>query len=148
MSTALRKSQEDAATAHSEAKEAKLAAAEAANNLAKAEEERNIALTSLNQLSNARKAEVETAAEELNNLRDALSRAEKKAAEAAEPLLPPPSPGPPPEVAQTINTLQADVDTAEAKASEALAELKKLRAEKSTSRDKTQALEAQATQPW
>jgi myosin heavy subunit len=143
MSTALRTSQEDAAIAHSEAKEAKLAVAEAANNLAKAEDERNIALASLNQLSNARKAEVETAAEELNSLRDALSRAEKKAAEATEPLLPPSSPGPPPEVAQTINTLQADVDTAEAKASEALAELKKLRAEKSTSRDKTQALEAQ-----
>ena len=144
MATALHNAQQDAKTARAAAKEAEMIAAEAAISLAEVEAERNAALTSLNQLSNARKAELATAAEELHSLRAALSRAEEKAsAGAAEKLVPPPSPGPPPEVAEAISALEADVAAAEAKAANATTELKQLRMDEVATRDRIQALEAQ-----
>ena len=143
MATALYNAEEDAKTAQAAAKEAETIAAEAAISLAEVEEERNAALTSLNQLSNARKAELATAAEELHTLRAALSRAEEKASGAAEELVPPPSPGPPPEVVEAISALEADVAAAEAKEAIATTELRQLRKDEVATRDKIQALEAQ-----
>ena len=143
MSTMLRTAQDEAMAANTIAKAAELTAADAVQSLANAEEERNVVLKSLNELSNARKAEVATAAEELKRLRDALAASEEKAASVAEPLLPPPSPGPPPDFVQTVKDLETDVATAEAKAAESTSELTELRGEKRTSREKMKGLEAQ-----
>ena len=143
MSTALHTAQDEAMTAHTVAKVAELAAAEAVRSLANAEEERNAVLKSLNELSNARKAEVATAAEELKRLREALAASEERAASVPEPLLPPPSPGPPPDVVQTVKDLEKDVAAAEAKAAESMSELKELRGEKRTRSEKVKGLEAQ-----